>query len=225
MPEQFVDVLPGFLRAHPQDAVITKLLVDDLEFQFTFDERPCQIPTDRNGNPCFGGELVTEEALLRRLGLVGTTGWRWKAKQTIFGVLDFDALNHGDGHDEATLLRVVEALRRVGYAWVRHSKGGFGLHGIIPCRPMVAATGKAHTLNVNAIIDRVCADADFDFRKFLCSNQVGFFWTPDDFTRRTPSSCWLNRLASHRKLRHRNHLQSRLRAIASFRRNTGRTLR
>ena len=103
--------------AHPQDAVITKLLVDDLEFQFTFDERPCRIPTDRNGNPCFGGELVTEEALLRRLGLVGTTGWRWKAKQTIFGVLDFDALNHGDGHDEATLLRVVEA------------PGGLGMRG------------------------------------------------------------------------------------------------
>jgi hypothetical protein len=180
MTAPLVEVLPAVLRKHPQDSVITSLLTDDLEFQLELGGYPLRIPADRNTDPVFGGELVSEEALLRRLGLVGTTGWRWRAKLTIFHVLDFDADNHEDGHTAEALALVIAAARKVGYVWVRHSKSGKGIHLIVLCRPLPAATGEEHTHNCRAILGRLCEDAGFDFRKYLCGKQVGYFWTPDE---------------------------------------------
>jgi hypothetical protein len=180
MAAPLVEVLPLVLREHPRDPVVTKLLADDLEFKIELDGYPVWIPADRNTNPIFGGELVSVEALFRRLGLVGTTGWRWRALLTIFLILDFDADNHDDGHTAEVLAQVIEAARKAGYVWVRHSKSGKGIHVIVPCQPLPAGTGAEHSHNCRAILSRLCEDAGFDFTKYLCSRQVGFFWTPGE---------------------------------------------
>jgi hypothetical protein len=178
------EVLPSVLRNHAVDPVVTPLLHDDCEFVLEFDGHTIWIPAFRNTNPTFGGELVTgEAAVLKQMTKCGATGWRWKAKETVFGIYDFDSAEgsgetegHADGYEQEVLDEVIAAARKAGYAWVRHSKGGKGFHLIVPVQPTPAMTGEHHGHNLQAILNQISADTGFDFRKYLCSTLNGWCW-------------------------------------------------
>ena len=120
------------------------------------------------------------EHLANRLGHVGVTGWNWRLKQTLFVILDYDAKDHAAGYVDEVLAQVVAAARRLGWCWVRRSKGGRGFHIIVALsKPLAAEIGTEHQQNSKAVVDRMCADAGFDFREFLdCSGVVGYVWAP-----------------------------------------------
>jgi hypothetical protein len=179
-PKPLPETLLTLLQGDPPDTVVTRFLVPGLEYQLWLDGHPVRIPADRNGEPRFYGELIRVEQLRRRLGLVGTTGWNYVRRMTLFIGLDYDAKDHDAGHVEEVLNAVIEAARRLGYAWVRRSKGGRGFHVFVVLSvPLRAMTGEEHQRNARAIVDRMCQDADFDFRKHLdCSGVVCFFWAP-----------------------------------------------
>lgn len=175
------EVLPLFLRKYPKDRVTQDLLVPGLEFQVFLDNRPVRIPTDRNGDPVFGGELLTVEQLSKRVSLVGTSGWDYQAKVTRFIILDFDAIDHAAGHSDEIIDRIVAAARHLGWVWVRRSKGGRGIHVIVALSvPMPAGTGTEHQANARAIVDRMQSDSGFDFRRFVdCVGVIGYIWAKE----------------------------------------------
>jgi hypothetical protein len=177
-----VHAMPEFLEAQGIDPVTSRLIVPGLEYQLWIDGRPKRIPIGRNsGNPVFGGELVTQKQLAGRIGLVGVTGWNWTLRQTMFIILDFDAADHAAGHDQAVLDLVIEAARRLGWVWVRRSKGGRGIHLIAALsNPMPALTGTEHEQNAEAIMVRMTKEASFDFSQYLdCGGVVGYIWAPE----------------------------------------------
>ncbi|HEY1601478.1 MAG TPA: hypothetical protein VGG64_17895 [Pirellulales bacterium] len=180
-PASLADAMVAFLVSEGLDPITTRLIKPGLEFQFWLDDRPRRIPIGRNsGEPVFGGELVTVNQLRKRLGLVGVTGWHWQTKQTLFIILDFDAKDHAAGHLEEVLARVIDAARRLGWCWVRRSKGGRGFHVVVSLsRPLPAESGTEHQHNAATIVDRMCEEAAFNFRDCLdCAGVVGYVWAP-----------------------------------------------
>ncbi len=181
-PQQLVDAVPEFIRTNGRDPVTSRLIVPGLEYQLSLDGRPKRIPIGRNtGAPDFGGEWITQEQLLKRIGLIGVTGWNWKAFETQFAIFDYDATDHAAGHIEEVLNLVINAARQLGWVWVRRSKGGRGIHLVVVLsRPMPAQTGTAHQQNAEAIVARMTEEVGFDFAKYLdCGGVVGYIWAPE----------------------------------------------
>lgn len=176
-----VDAVPEFLQTQGIDPVTSRLIVPGLEYQLWLDGKPRRIPIGRNtGEPVFAGELITQKQFAARVGLIGVTGWNWQTGRSLFVVLDFDATDHEAGHVQETLDLVVETARRLGWVWVRRSKGGRGIHLIVVLStPMAAQTGSEHQENAKAVVARMTKDAGFDFSKYLdCGGVVGYVWAP-----------------------------------------------
>lgn len=176
-----VDAVPEFLQTQGIDPVTSRLIVPGLEYQLWLDGKPRRIPAGRNsGNPVFAGELITQAHFARRVGLIGVTGWNWQARETQFIILDFDAADHEAGYAQDVLDLVTDAALRLGWVWVRRSKGGQGIHLIVVLpQAMPARSGTEHQANAKAIVARMTADADFRFRKYLdCGGVVGYVWAP-----------------------------------------------
>jgi hypothetical protein len=182
MAKPLVEAVPEFLKVQALDPVTTPLIVPGLEYQLWLDGHPKRIPCGRNsGEPVFGGEFVTLDQLTVRLGLVGVTGWNWQTQQSLFVILDFDANDHAAGHVDEVLALVIAAARRLGWCWVRRSKGGRGFHVIVALStPLPAESGTQHQHNAAGVVDRMCQDAEFDFREYLdCAGVVGYIWGPE----------------------------------------------
>lgn len=176
-----LDALPEFLKTQPLDPVTTRLIIPGLEYQLWLDGKPKRIPVGRNtGEPKYGGELISQKQLAARVGLIGVTGWNWHSRESQFVILDFDATDHEAGHVQETLDLIVDAARRLGWVWVRRSKGGRGIHLIVVLStPMAAQTGTAHQQNAKAVVARMTYDAGFDFPEYLdCGGVVGYVWAP-----------------------------------------------
>lgn len=173
-----VEIVPEFLLQHGTDPVTTPLICPGLEFQLTIDGRQKRIPADRNELPEFAGELMTDDQFGRRVSLIGVTGWDWQRRLTLFIILDFDWTDHAAGYTDDKLAEVIAAARKLGWVWIRRSKGGKGIHLIVVLgEPMPAEFGKDHQNNAKAIVDRMCKDAEFDFRECMdCGGVVGYVW-------------------------------------------------
>ena len=178
-PKAMVEVVPEFLRIYGCDEATRDLIRPGLEFHFVRRGQNVRIPKHRNGDaPCFAGELVTPDELHISIERLGTTGWNWQLKQTEFVILDFDAMDHAAGRPDEILDEVIAAAKRLGWCWVRRSKGGKGIHIVVPLsEPLPAATGEQHAANAKAVVTRMCKDAEFDFMAHVdCFGQVGYVY-------------------------------------------------
>lgn len=169
------NALSEFLVNQGPDTVTQPLIHEGLEFQVGWgaSEYQCRIPKNRNTTP-----EANQDGRVHDFRTVGVTGWNWRDEQTEFVIIDYDAYDHENGNEEATLELVKAAAASLGWVWVRHSKGGRGYHLVVVLdTPMPAATGTAHQANAKAVLERMSADSGFDFGKFKdCCGVVGYVY-------------------------------------------------
>jgi len=102
---------------------------------------------DHDCHPSFTCDNVAE---------FGTSGWDWCNKQSLFGRIDLDGLNHAAGHDDKTLDDIVHALAASSCVSINRSKSGTGYHVTVffdPDDAPRAETREQHIANIKRIAE------------------------------------------------------------------------
>ena len=96
---------------------------------------------------------------------IGTSGWDWQAKQSLFWFFDWDsASNHADGLTDAQLDEVIRRLQSAPYATVFRSRGGYGIQAIIQAPRGTMAESEKHHAAIchDAVLPILCRDTGID---------------------------------------------------------------
>lgn len=89
-----------------------------------------RVPKHANAEPEFR-DWMLRWPLDLHVEAIGMTGWNWTTRRSLWVAFDFDALiahAKGIGLSEEELKRVLEVAMSLGYAEIRKSTGGSGLH-------------------------------------------------------------------------------------------------
>jgi len=118
------------------------------------------------------------------VGLVGSTGWDFANKHSLWVGFDFDSIiGHapGVGINESELHDVAQALAIVPYVSVYRSKSGRGFHAYVFLPPGTpAATNAEHSQNAQSVLTRLSVDTGLDLQDSVdVCGQVLWFWAYD----------------------------------------------
>jgi len=129
-----------------------------------YEYRPTRIPFGAmTNNPTFHDRQVNGP-IHHRWKYIGTTGWHWKQKKSMWVGFDFDALNHKEGLTPEQLQEVLNRAKELPYVVARTSKSGKGIHLLVYLDPQpTTRTHTEHSQLANFVINRMSKDCGFDF--------------------------------------------------------------
>lgn len=96
---------------------------------------------------------------------LGTSGWNWRLKKSMWVGFDFDSIvNHIEGLSAAQLQEALNRAKELNYVVARTSKSGEGFHLLVPLNPHpTTRTHTEHKQLANHVLSRMSKDCDFDF--------------------------------------------------------------
>lgn len=115
---------------------------------------------------------------------IGTTGWNWSEKKSMWVGFDFDAIEGhaaGVGIAPDRLNEIKNRATSLPYVIARTSKGGKGLHLIVPLNPWIAAeTHTEHSALAKHVLNRMSRDCDYPLYEGVdCSGLVLWHWAKE----------------------------------------------
>jgi hypothetical protein len=124
-----------------------------------------RIPKNADSEPKWH-DYEMPSAVIEHVEAIGSTGWDWVNRQSLWAAFDFDSLTGhaaGVGVSPAELDRVKAAAIALPYVEVRRSSGGGGLHLYVLLDSIPTANHTEHAALARAILGMMATDAGFDF--------------------------------------------------------------
>ena len=138
-----------------------------------------RIPKGASDNPEFKDYKLSWPLELHAEG-IGTTGWHWKDRKSLWVGFDFDAITghaEGVGISEEKLMEVRRAAEDLPYIEVRKSTGGKGVHLYVLLDSIPTENHTEHAALARCILGMMAAETGFDFsRQIDCCGSVMWFW-------------------------------------------------
>ncbi len=118
-------------------------------------------------------------SLARYVDSIGSTGWHWKSRESLWLGYDFDAIvghAEGVGITDVELERVRRVAEQVPWVEVRKSTGGGGLHLYVPLENVTTENHTEHAAVGRAVLACLSDECDFDFssRVDQCGSNMWF---------------------------------------------------
>lgn len=111
---------------------------------------------------------------------IGTTGWHWKDRKSLWVGFDFDAITghaKGVGITDAKLAEVQRAAENLPYTEVRKSTGGKGIHLYTLLDGIPTANHTEHAALARCILGIMSAATGFDFATQIdCCGSIMWLW-------------------------------------------------
>jgi hypothetical protein len=111
---------------------------------------------------------------------IGTTGWHWKDRKSLWVGFDFDAITGhaaGVGITDEQLAEVQRAAEDLPYTEVRKSTGGKGIHLYTLLDGIPTSNHTEHAALARCILGMMSAETGFDFaRQIDCCGSIMWFW-------------------------------------------------
>ena len=112
---------------------------------------------------------------------IGSTGWHWRNKVSLWVGFDFDAITgHAKGRNTLTdekLAEVQRAAEDLPYIEVRRSTGGKGIHLYVLLDSIPTANHTEHAALAKLILTKMGADTGFNFPDAIdCYGHIMWFW-------------------------------------------------
>lgn len=129
------------------------------------EHRNIRIPYNANKDPSFGDRIILGD-IYERWNLIGTSGWNWQDKQSMWVGFDFDSIaNHTKGLAEDALKAMVSRVRELPYVTARKSKSGKGIHLIVPLNPHpTTRTHAEHKQLAKHVLGQMSSDSGLNLR-------------------------------------------------------------
>jgi len=130
-----------------------------------YEYRPIRIPYGAmTDSPSFRDREVMGP-IHERWQLIGTTGWNWREKKSMWVGFDFDAIsNHTEGLSSETLEEVKQRAFSLDYVKTRTSKSGHGIHLLVYLKPQQTTRNhREHSQLAKDVLSRMSDDCGFDF--------------------------------------------------------------
>jgi len=99
---------------------------------------------------------------------IGSTGWNWKEKNSVWCGFDFDAITgHSDKHNtklsEQELGEIIKRVHDIPYVTVRRSTSGSGLHLYVFLEPINTANHNEHAALARYILGKLSVETSYNF--------------------------------------------------------------
>ncbi len=111
---------------------------------------------------------------------IGSTGWNWRKRVSLWVGFDFDALvghAQGVGISDQDLLEVRRKASELPYVETRKSTGGKGLHLYVHLDAIPTANHTEHAALARCILGMMSTETGYDFaRQIDCCGSVMWFW-------------------------------------------------
>jgi hypothetical protein len=111
---------------------------------------------------------------------IGSTGWHWKDRKSLWVGFDFDAITghaKGVGITDEKLAEVQRAAEDLPYTEVRKSTGGKGIHLYVLLDSIPTANHTEHAALARCILGMMTAETGFDFsRQIDCCGSIMWLW-------------------------------------------------
>lgn len=133
---------------------------DGLDNWFSF-----RVPKNSHTTPSWT-DFTLQWSLARYIDAIGSTGWHWDSKRSLWLGYDFDAIvGHaaGVGVSKEELDLVEQAVRDIPWIEVRRSTGGGGLHLYVHLEGITAENHTEHAAIGRAVLSIMSDMANFDF--------------------------------------------------------------
>lgn len=130
------------------------------------EHRQIRIPnTDKETGRLYYKDHPVYGPVHKRWQYIGTSGWNWREKKSMWVGYDFDSVaNHSGGLDPDRLTEIRDRVLELPYATLRTSKSGKGYHVLVPLNPWATTLShKQHSLLAEQVLGRMSRDCDFDF--------------------------------------------------------------
>lgn len=104
---------------------------------------------------------------LGQIRLIGSTGWDWRNRRSLWLGFDFDAITghaKGVGVDDQTLNAVLEAAKQLPWIESRRSKGGSGVHLYAHCLVEGITNHTVHAALGRTLLGMMAYETGFDFQ-------------------------------------------------------------
>ena len=124
-----------------------------------------RIPKNAEADPTWH-DYEMPAAILEHIEAIGSTGWDWVNRKSLWAAFDFDSLTGhaaGVGVSPAELERVRASAMALPYVEVRRSSGGGGLHLYVLLDSIPTANHTEHAALARSILGMIATDAGFDF--------------------------------------------------------------
>ena len=206
MPTKFitkaiVDFLKGHRGEHPGQDLLDRFLEHgtDLETQInvaagnsepvagkratwdtgTYQYWNLRIPKNAYDEPEFKDYKLSWPLELHAEG-IGTTGWHWRNRVSLWVGFDFDAITghaKGVGITDEKLAEVQRAAEDLPYTEVRRSTGGKGIHLYVLLDSIPTANHTEHAALARCVLGMMAQETGFDFsRQIDCCGSIMWFW-------------------------------------------------
>ena len=108
---------------------------------------------------------------------IGSTGWNYLTRTSLYVAFDFDGMTHGAGLTEQQLNEVRQAASELQYVEVRRSSGGSGYHFYVMLDLIPTANHTEHAALAKRVLKKMSCDAKFDFasRVDVCGGNFWFY--------------------------------------------------
>ena len=145
----------------------------------TYEYRNIRIPYGAmTDNPTFNDRQVIGP-IHERWQYIGTTGWNWAQKKSMWVGFDFDSIaNHNEGLTAEQLQTVLDRARELNYVTARTSKSGKGIHLIVRLNPQpITRNHHDHAQLAKHVLSRMSDDCGFDFHAAAdCCGGILWHW-------------------------------------------------
>ena len=138
-----------------------------------------RIPKGAYDEPQFKDYKLTWPLELHAEG-IGSTGWHWKDRKSLWVGFDFDAITghaKGVGITDEKLAEVQQAAENLPYIEVRQSTGGKGIHLYVLLDSIPTSNHTEHAALARCVLGMMASEAGFDFsRQIDCCGSIMWFW-------------------------------------------------
>jgi hypothetical protein len=138
-----------------------------------------RIPKNAYDEPFFK-DYALRWPLERHADGIGSTGWHWEGRKSLWVGFDFDAITghaKGVGITDEKLMEVQAAAQNLPYTEVRKSTGGQGIHLYVLLDSIPTANHTEHAALARCVLGMMTAETGFDFsRQIDCCGSIMWFW-------------------------------------------------
>jgi len=138
-----------------------------------------RIPKNADTDPVFKDYKLSWPLELHAEG-IGTTGWHWQERKSLWVGFDFDAITghaEGVGISDEKLAEVQRAAQDLPYIEVRKSTGGKGIHLYVLLDSISTQNHTEHAALARCVLGMMAAETGFDFsRQIDCCGSIMWFW-------------------------------------------------
>lgn len=136
---------------------------DEGETWFSF-----RIPKNPASDEAFFNDFTMPYSLEDHAEAIGSTGWDWKHKQSLWVGFDFDSIvghAEGVGITDEELIEIRQKCTTLPYVEIRRSTGGTGLHLYVMLDGFSTSNHTEHAAVGSRVLDRISEDVGVDFSK------------------------------------------------------------